>query len=116
MVANDFDESLLKYKQSPGFHYFEKCGQSYCNVLVPYKKKYKAILGKSNLARYLVNNLQILNIKKIFHFFLNNSMIKKILIANTKYFANTSTDNSIQRIEDSKLSVRLFLEKLDLIK
>ena len=45
VVANDFDESLLKYKQSPGFHYFEKCGQSYCNVLVPYKKnKYKLFL------------------------------------------------------------------------
>jgi hypothetical protein len=47
VVANDFDESLLKYKQSPGFHYFEKCGQSYCNVLVPYKKK--------NIRLFLVN-------------------------------------------------------------
>ena len=117
VVANDFDESLLKYKQSPGFHYFEKCGQSYCNVLVPYKKKkYKAILGKSNLARYLVNNLQILDIKKQISFFFEQFDDKKNTIANTKYFANTSTDNSIQRIEDSKLSVRLFLEKLDLIK
>ena len=114
IVANDFDESLLKYKQSPGFHYFEECGQSYCNVLVPYKKKtYEAILGKSNLIRYLVNNLQILNINISFIF---EGFDKKNTKANKKYFANTSTDDSIQRIEDSKLSVRLFLEKLDLIK
>ena len=117
VVANDFDESLLKYKQSPGFHYFEKCGQSYCNVLVPYKKKkYKAILGKSNLARYLINNLQILNVSKNISFFFEQLDNKKNTNTSKKYFANTSTDNSIQRIEDSKLSVRLFLEKLDLIK
>tara|TARA_B100001559_G_C16482204_1_gene614348 strand:+ start:96 stop:1166 length:1071 start_codon:yes stop_codon:yes gene_type:complete len=117
VVANDFDESLLKYKQSPGFHYFEKCGQNYCNVLVPYKKKkYKAILGKSNLTRYLVSNLQILNISKNISFFFEQFDNKKNTKANKKYFANTSTDNSTQRIKDSKLSVRLFLEKLDLIK
>ena len=117
VVANDFDESLLKYKQSPGFHYFEKCGQSYCNVLVPYKKnKYKAILGKSNLARYLVSNLQILNISKNISFFFEQFDNKKNTKVNKKYFANTSTDISTERIEDSKLSVKLFLEKLDLIK
>lgn len=117
VVANDFDESLLKYKQSPGFHYFEKCDQSYCNVLVPYKKeKYKTILGKSNLVRYLVNNLQVLNINKNISLFFEQFHNKKNTKNNKRYFANTSTNNSIKRIEDSKLSVRLFLEKLSLIK
>jgi len=116
VVANDFDESLLKYKQSQGFHYFRKCGQRYCNVLVPYKKKDYSFLMKSNLISYMVYNLQIQNsIKEISTFFkqFNAKQNKK---SDQMYLANTSTNTSIQRIEDSKLSIEIFLEKLNLIK
>ena len=117
VVANDFDESLFKYKQLPGFHYFEKCGQSYCEILVPYqKKKYISFLMKSNLIRYLVYNLQIRSsVKKITSFFIqfNN---KENSESDQKYFGNTSTNTSIKRLEDSKLSIEIFLEKLNLIK
>ena len=39
IVARDFDESLLKYKNTKGFHFFDNCGDKRCNALIPYKKK-----------------------------------------------------------------------------
>ncbi len=71
---------------------------------------------KSNLISYMVYNLQIQNsIKEISTFFkqFNAKQNKK---SDQMYLANTSTNTSIQRIEDSKLSIEIFLEKLNLIK
>ena len=61
VVGNDFDESLLRYKASPGFHYFRKGpgGQAEL-VRVDYAPGgLRALARHSRLALYLVNNLGV---------------------------------------------------------
>ena len=56
IIANDFDESLLKYKQAPGFHYFIE-DQGSCCKLQRIDWEGKSLMGKianySAFARYL---------------------------------------------------------------
>ena len=107
IVGNDFDESLLKYKSSKGFHFFENCGKNLCNVLVPYKKKkYKWII-RSNFIRYLIFNVQILNIKE--------KIIRKLNFMKDKnyYVSNTVSSSNKERENDSKDAINFFFDEID---
>lgn len=107
IVGNDFDQSLLKYKNSKGFHFFEKCGKSFCNVLVPYKKKKYRWIIKSNVVRYLIYNVQILNLKE--------KIIRKLNIMKDKnyYVSNTVFSFNKERENDSKNAINFFFDEID---
>ena len=107
IVGNDFDESLSKYKKSKGFQFFENCGVNFCNVLIPYKKKKYRWIIKSNFVRYLIFNLQILNIKE--------KVIRKLNIMKNKnyYISNTVFSTNEERESDSKNAVNFFFDQID---
>jgi len=56
IISNDFDESLLKYKHEPRFHYFTDEGRTVC---VDYEiSAAKEILRHSATLRYVMHNLE----------------------------------------------------------
>jgi len=59
VVGNDFDESLLAYKQAPGFHYFalKQDGDPTLRRIDYEPETWRIILRRSALARYLILNL-----------------------------------------------------------
>lgn len=109
IISNDFDESLYKYKNSKGFHFFKKCGKDYCNKLVPYKKKKYRWIIKSNLIRYLIFNVQILNIKE--------KIIRKFNILKNKdyYISNMVFSTNKERVADSKNAINIFFNKINIL-
>jgi len=60
VVGNDFDEMLLRYKQSPAFHYFTELPDGNLTpTLVQYHpSRTRAVLRHSALARYLFFNVR----------------------------------------------------------
>ena len=60
IVGNDFDESLRKYKNEPGLHYFaESPGGSPLTRLDRPVPWWRDLLGGSSLRMYLYVNLEI---------------------------------------------------------
>ena len=59
VVGNDFDEMLLRYKQSPGFHYLiEQTDGGLSPILIEYHPTWpRTLLRHSALARYVVFNI-----------------------------------------------------------
>jgi hypothetical protein len=59
VVGNDFDEMLLRYKQSPGFHYLiEQPDGGLSPTLIEYHPTWpRTLLRHSALARYVVFNI-----------------------------------------------------------
>ena len=115
IVANDFDESLLKYKQGEGFFYFKECSPAHlCSIMIPYEKKsYNWILG-SSLIRYLIYNLEITELPEKLNSFINNPISEE-----SRFFANTEINVSKEKLYDSKLAIDFFfkeLERLDIKK
>ena len=107
IVANDFDQSLIKYKSSKGFHFFDSCGENFCNVMIPYKKKKYRWILKSNFVRYLIFNVQILNIKEKINRKLNIMKNKNYYISNTVFSINK------ERVNDSKNAINFFFDEID---
>lgn len=64
IVGNDFDESLIEYKSSPGFHYFDQETDESLKLLrVDYQPSLTtSIFRNSKLAMYLITNVQIQHI------------------------------------------------------
>jgi len=59
IIHNDFDESLLKYKAEPRFHYFKENGHGFELQRVDYQRSaIKTFLRKSALVRYVMLNLK----------------------------------------------------------
>ncbi len=64
IIQNDFDRSLLKYKQSPGFHYFNNLNKK-CSNINMIRKDFKGhnwmlkLARKSALVRYVKLNLSV---------------------------------------------------------
>ena len=60
IIGNDFDESLLKYKSEPGYHYFEEMpnGELALKRIDREVNPWRRILASSALAMYLVVNLE----------------------------------------------------------
>lgn len=61
IVGNDFDESLLTYKQAPGFHYFnfEASGEAKLVRVDLKPTTLRKLLRRSALVRYLVLNFNL---------------------------------------------------------
>lgn len=60
IIGNDFDESLMKYKSDPRFHYFEENGNRFVLRRVDYEiSTARTILRKSAFVRYVMLNLEV---------------------------------------------------------
>jgi hypothetical protein len=108
IVGNDFDESLLRYKKAPGYHYFAG-GPAAGPVLerVDFRPSWLHEVARlSALARYLLTNLDLMN--------LPDSLRKRLKGQHQtpRYIGNTSADISAERMRDSKLAVQWFLHEL----
>jgi hypothetical protein len=106
IIVNDFDESLLKYKSDPRFHYFEENGDQFMLRRVDYEMStVKKILRHSAFIRYVFWNLQgghvVENIQRFF------------CPAEDAQACSGETPAALdQRIEDSKRAVDHFLDQL----
>ncbi|MBF0292870.1 MAG: hypothetical protein HQK86_12020 [Nitrospinae bacterium] len=110
VVGNDFDESVLRYKNGPGFHYFKEQpdgGLAFTRVDFDPIEQYgylPGFIGDSALLRYFALNLQA------------------SILLNRKYFrwrqtsqpfvGNTSASADSERVELSKKAVNYFLEQM----
>jgi hypothetical protein len=109
IVGNDFDESLTKYKNAPGFHYFSGASDRLDLVRKDYQPTLiKRLSRQSALIRYLVFNI-LLDWQSIENIFDNDTDY-----AEEKYVGNTRADFDEERISDSKRVVDRFFEELPL--
>jgi hypothetical protein len=108
IVGNDFDESLLAYKDEPGYFYFaeQDDGRLELELVDFVPSNAKALVRKSALARYMMINLELM-------------MLPSRLRARSaggdpaaKYAGNTRADTSPERVRDSKRAVDAFLAEL----
>lgn len=109
IIGNDFDESLAKYKDAPGFHYFSEVSGHLDLV----RKDYQPTLAKrlsrhSALIRYLALNMK-LNWRSI-----ENIFDKNTGKAEETYIGNTPANFDEERISDSKKAVDSFFHILPL--
>jgi len=109
IVGNDFDESLVKYKNDPGFHYFIDTSDRLRLIRKDYQPTLiKRLSRQSALIRYLAFNMK-LNWKSIENMFDNNTDNSDV-----KFIGNTRADFDEQRISDSKRVVDSFFDELPL--
>ncbi len=108
IVGNDFDESLLAYKEEPGYFYFAERDDGRLDLelvdFVPGTSK--ALVRKSALARYLMINLELM---------LLPSRLRQRSAGGdpaSRYAGNTRADADPARIRDSKRAVDAFLAEL----
>lgn len=104
IVGNDFDESLLKYKASGGFHYFADDDQG---ILQLVRQDYSPslltrALRNSMLARYLVTNVQLQTLP---------AQLRSTATSND-FVGQTAANVSTQRTNDSLRAIDRFLELL----
>lgn len=104
IIGNDFDQSLYKYKNFPGFYYFAENSDGELPIeRVDYAPSpVKRFSRKMALIRYLFLNLNLP--KKTIEFFkLNAGGAKEI---------DASSDNDEERIQVSRKAVDAFLDRL----
>ncbi len=104
VVGNDFDQSLLKYKNTPGFHHFVKDSNGRLQLLrVDHEiSPTIKVLRHSALARYLLFNVGVQYIHKRVAYSLQSD----------QYVGNTPVDTGAVRIAESQEVVDTFLENL----
>jgi hypothetical protein len=105
IVGNDFDESLYKYQNSPGLHYFQEDNKHNLMLTrVDYKPgTLKGVLRQFAIARYIRSNLDIGSIIRG----IQNRGKDKYL-----YVGNTSSEVNEIRLNDSKRAVDIFFSEL----
>lgn len=106
IVGNDFDESLIKYKNEPGYHYFQAGSRSddLKLVRIDYRPDiWKKLLRKSALARYLWGTVGIGAI---------TSLIPQRFEHGAQFVGNTAAYASEDRLADSRRVVDRFLLEL----
>lgn len=109
IVGNDFDESLTKYKDAPGFHYFSSASDRLNLVRKDYQPTLiKRLSRQAALIRYLVLNI-LLNWQSMGNIFVTDTEN-----AEEKYVGNTRANVDEERISDSKKAVNRFFEELPL--
>jgi hypothetical protein len=109
MVAgNDFDESLMKYKSAPRFHYFVEDSNGTLSLKrVDLSVSFtRTLVRKSALAMYLATNLQVQALPGRLRDFFSVEDKEK------NFVGNTSAETSPMRIADSKRAIDAFLDKL----
>lgn len=109
IVANDFDESLTKYRNTPGMHRFSDASDRLELVRQDYQPALiRSFLRPSALARYLAINLQM------------GPRLMQIMSRpdrdSTKqaFVGNTSSNSNEERIADSRRVIDRFFEELPL--
>src|SRR5437867_300289 len=106
IVGNDFDESLTKYRDDPGYHYFQEDKTTHDLKLV--RKDYRPSLGKrllrhSALVRYLWGTVGIGQISR---------EVSQLLERGVEYRGNTAAYVSEDRLADSQRVVDRFFSEL----
>lgn len=103
VVGNDFDESLLKYKSSPGLHYFDEDGDSLRLVRRDYSPSLASLIARhSRLFMYLMTNVQITHAL--------SDLFAPPQAARLQ--GNTDASTDAQRVDDSIRATDAFLAML----
>lgn len=103
IIANDYDESLLRYKNSPGLHFFQRKNNQLELVRQDYSPSFTgAIVSRSRLAMYLLTNAKIQH--QIANLFNSSRQVE--------YVGQTSAKADTTRLALSKDAVERFLELL----
>jgi hypothetical protein len=109
IVGNDFDESLSKYKDVPGFHYFSDVSSRLDLIRKDYQPALiRQLSRRSALIRYLVLNIK-LNWQSIENKFDNDEGNVE-----EEFVGNTRADFDEERTSGSKRVVDRFFEELPL--
>lgn len=105
IVGNDFDESLIRYKNAPGFHYFDDSMEDMPLVRVDmgdgFLSRATRLSSLSALSRYVRQNVGL------------PAIINKFRSPKTiQYVGNVPASVKVDRIERSKRVVDAFLARL----
>jgi len=117
IVGNDFDQSLMKYKSSLGFHYYEKSMANELELMRVNLTKdcngepsifkdifYCKFAQNSSLANYLLRNLKIMSAVQLFK--------ARFLESPKTYIGNVLADVNIEREQDSYQAIEAFFRDL----
>jgi hypothetical protein len=108
VVGNDFDESLFRYAQMPGFHYFRERDGRLEQVRRDYEPSWTTRLARrSRLALYLLTNARVQDIPaRLLGLFGSGP--------DERYVGQTSTRIDAERLRLSRMAVDEFLRLLPL--
>jgi len=108
IIGNDFDESLYKYKQAPGYHYFDQAQNGELGITrVDYAPGvFKDVIRQSALGRYLGINLDLQ--RRFRSLTADTSKEREFNL----YVGNTHSDSNPMRVQDSQDAVDAFLRLL----
>jgi hypothetical protein len=109
IVGNDFDESLRKYRNEPGLHYFADSTGGDLTLTrldrpIPW---WRDLVGGSSLAMYLYVNLEIREVWKRFAYRPGQSAISR-----PRFVGNTAAEATPERVADSDRVIEAFLRLL----
>lgn len=108
IVGNDFDESLLKYRSYPGFHYFvESQGGLELKRIDRSVPWWKDVVVKSTLGRYIIMNLEAGNVLERL-----NHGITAIFGGKRHFVGNVDATVNSDRLADARKAVDAFLRSL----
>jgi len=108
VISNDFDESLGAWKRGQGFHHYEPCAETdYCLTRVDYEPAvYRPLVEATALGRYLLYNLQVLDIGRKVDLLLKGGADP------ARYVGNVEVAVDPKRLQDSFLAIDLFFRDL----
>jgi hypothetical protein len=109
VVGSDFDESLLKYQQAPGHHYFDEAADGRLVLKrVDYEpSRLHGFVRSFALARYLFINADIMSAPRIL-----GRRWEGVDTQRPRYDTDDGPAMEPQHIADSKRAVRAFLDLL----
>ena len=108
IIGNDFDESLFKYKQGPGFFHFQDDEMELTMVRNDYTiGHFRPIIVKSALLRYLFFNLEIQHIPAKINQWISHNPTEKA------FENNKRIEVSNEKLELSKRAVAFFLNNVE---
>ncbi len=108
VIGNDFDESLLKYKAAPGFHYFREEGGSLALARIDYQPGLlRRIARESAFVRYIMSNMYLIEVAAA-------AVGERRAAAppTSRYIGNVPARTSPERVADSKRAIRAFFDEL----
>ena len=109
IIGNDFDESLLKYKSEPGYHYFQERpnGELALTRVNREVNPWRRLVAGLALARYVVVNLEApqvwARVKEVY---------QPYSVPRASYAGNVSAHVDGTRLMDSQRAVDAFLDML----
>ncbi len=109
IAGNDFDESLIKYRSYPGFHYFveKEDGTLHLQRVDRSLPSWKDLVVTSTVGLYVVMNLEAGNVVDRL-----KQRAVNVFGKGRQYVGNTDATTERGRISDSKKAVEAFLSTL----